>query len=57
MQLNVIKKILNKNGFFHTDEDFRCKHCTTFIGKNKASLGAHVRNCKANPINKSNTTV
>lgn len=56
MQLNVVKKILNKNGFFHTDEDFRCKHCTTFIGKNKASLGAHIRNCKANPINKTNTT-
>jgi ACT domain-containing protein len=52
MQLNTVKKILNKNGFFHTDEDFRCKHCTTFIGKNKASLGAHIRNCKANPINK-----
>lgn len=52
MQLNTIKKILNKNGFFHTDEDFRCKHCTTFIGKNKASLGAHIRNCKSNPINK-----
>lgn len=54
MQLNAVKKILNKNGFFHTDEDFRCKHCTTFIGKNKASLGAHIRNCKSNPINKSN---
>jgi ACT domain-containing protein len=52
MQLNSVKKILNKNGFFHSDEDFRCKHCNTFIGKNKASLGAHIRNCKANPINK-----
>jgi hypothetical protein len=52
MHLNAVKKILNKNGFFHTDEDFRCKHCTTFIGKNKASLGAHIRNCKSNPINK-----
>jgi hypothetical protein len=56
MQLNTVKKILNKNGFFHTDEDFRCKHCTTFTGKNKASLGAHIRNCKANPINKNNAT-
>jgi hypothetical protein len=53
MHLNAVKKILNKNGFFHTDDDFRCKHCTTFIGKNKASLGAHIRNCKVNPINKS----
>ena len=58
MQLNAVKKILNKNGFFHIDEDFRCKHCTTFIGKNKASLGAHIRNCKHNPINKpTNTTI
>ena len=57
MQLNTVKKILNKNGFFHTDEDFRCKHCTTFIGKNKASLGAHIRNCKCNPINKSNIII
>lgn len=54
MQLTAVKKILNKNGFFHADEDFRCKYCTTFIGKNKASLGAHIRNCKANPINKQN---
>jgi len=52
MHLNSVKKILNKNGFFHLEEDFRCKHCTTFIGKNKASLGAHIRNCKANPVNK-----
>jgi hypothetical protein len=52
MQINSVKKILNKNGFFHSDDDFRCKHCTTFIGKNKASLGAHIRNCKSNPINK-----
>lgn len=52
MQLTAIKKILNKNGFFNVDEDFRCKYCTTFIGKNKASLGAHIRNCKCNPNNK-----
>jgi hypothetical protein len=52
MQLNSVKKILNKNGFFQTDDDFKCKHCNTFAGKNKASLGAHIRNCKFNPINK-----
>jgi hypothetical protein len=52
LQLNSIKKILNKNGFFNTEDDFRCKHCTIFVGKNKASLGAHFRNCKLNPINK-----
>ena len=52
MQLNSVKKILNKNGFFQMDDDFKCKHCNTFAGKNKASLGAHIRNCKFNPINK-----
>ena len=52
MQLNSVKKILNKNGFFQMEDDFKCKHCNTFAGKNKASLGAHIRNCKFNPINK-----
>jgi hypothetical protein len=51
MQINSVKKILNKNGVFQSDDDFKCKHCNTFTGKNKASLGAHIRNCKFNPIN------
>jgi hypothetical protein len=51
MQLNSVKKILNKNGVFQNDDDFKCKHCNSFTGKNKASLGAHIRNCKFNPIN------
>jgi predicted Zn-ribbon and HTH transcriptional regulator len=51
MHLNSVKKILNKNGVFQVDDDFKCKHCNTFTGKNKASLGAHIRNCKFNPIN------
>jgi dissimilatory sulfite reductase (desulfoviridin) alpha/beta subunit len=51
MQLNSVKKILNKNGVFQSDDDFKCKHCNAFTGKNKASLGAHIRNCKFNPIN------
>jgi len=51
MQINAVKKILNKNGVFQTDDDFKCKHCNSFTGKNKASLGAHIRNCKFNPIN------
>ncbi len=51
MQLNSVKKILNKNGVFQSDDDFKCKHCNAFTGKNKASLGAHIRNCKYNPIN------
>lgn len=48
LQINSVKKILNKNGFFNSDDDFRCKHCSTFVGKNKASLGAHIRSCKLN---------
>jgi hypothetical protein len=52
MQLNSVKKILNRNGVFQNDNDFKCKYCNTFTGKNKASLGAHMRNCKFNPINK-----
>ena len=51
MQINSVKKILNKNGVFQSDDDFKCKHCNAFTGKNKASLGAHIRNCKFNPIN------
>ena len=52
MQINSVKKLLNKNGVFQSDDDFKCKHCNTFTGKNKASLGANIRNCKFNPINK-----
>ena len=34
------------------DYDFKCSLCNTWSGKNKASLGAHMRNCKSNPKNK-----
>ena len=57
MQINSVKKILNKNGVFQTDDDFKCKHCNAFTGKNKASLGAHIRNCKFNPINNNNKSI
>jgi hypothetical protein len=57
MQINSVKKLLNKNGVFQSDDDFKCKHCNTFAGKNKASLGAHIRNCKFNPINKTIGTI
>ena len=53
MQLNSVRKILHKNGLFQNEDEFKCKHCSTFTGKNKASLAAHVRNCKFNPINQS----
>lgn len=49
MQMNSVKKLLNKNSIFHLDEDFKCKFCNAFNGKNKASLGAHTRTCKSNP--------
>lgn len=54
MQINVVKKILNKNGIFQSDDDFKCKYCNSFTGKNKASIGAHIRNCKFNPTNSKN---
>ncbi len=41
-----------KNNAIQSDDDFKCKYCNTFTGKNKASLGAHIRNCKSNPKNK-----
>lgn len=51
MQMNSVKKLLFKNGILQNDDDFKCKNCNSFTGKNKASLGAHIRNCKANPNN------
>ena len=57
MQINSVKKILNKNGVFQSDDDFKCKHCNAFTGKNKASLGAHIRNCKFNPINNNTKSI
>ena len=48
LQLNSIKKLLRKNGLGVYEEDFSCKFCNAFTGKNKASLGAHMRNCKSN---------
>lgn len=51
MQYVSIKKILLKNGFLQNDDDFKCKFCNNFSGKNKASLGAHIRTCKMNPKN------
>lgn len=48
LQLAAIKNILIKNNAIQSDDDFKCKYCNTFTGKNKASLGAHIRNCKSN---------
>jgi len=51
IQINSIKKLLNKNGLFQDEHDFTCKFCAFFVGKNKMSLNAHTRVCKSNPTN------
>jgi hypothetical protein len=48
MQLPKIKKILIKLGNIENDNDFKCGFCNIWSGKNKASLAAHIRNCKCN---------
>jgi hypothetical protein len=52
IQLPKIKKFLMKLGNVENDNDFKCTFCNSWSGKNKASLGAHMRNCKFNPKNK-----
>lgn len=56
-QLPAVKKMITKLGVVENDNDFKCAFCSSWTGKNKASLGAHVRNCKLNPKNKDATTV
>ena len=51
IQLPKLKKLFIKIGNIENDNDFKCNFCNTWSGKNKASLGAHVRNCKFNPKN------
>lgn len=51
IQLPKIKKVLMKLGNIENDNDFKCNFCNSWSGKNKASLGAHIRNCKFNPKN------
>ncbi len=52
IQLPKLKKILIKGGNVENDNDFKCVFCNSWSGKNKASLAAHLRNCKYNPKNK-----
>ena len=47
IQLPKIKNILIRFGMIE-NENLKCPHCNTYEGKNKASLSAHIRNCKAN---------
>lgn len=55
IQLPRLKKMFIKIGNIENDYDFKCSLCNTWSGKNKASLGAHMRNCKSNPKNKEET--
>ena len=56
-QLPAVKKIITKLGVVENDNDFKCNFCSNWAGKNKASLGAHIRNCKMNPKNKEMSSV
>jgi hypothetical protein len=47
IQLPKIKNILVKFGLIE-NENLKCPHCNVYEGKNKASLSAHLRNCKFN---------
>ena len=51
IQLPKLKKLFIKIGNIENDNEFKCTFCNTWSGKNKASLGAHLRNCKSNPKN------
>jgi len=51
IQLPKLKKLFIKIGNIENDNEFKCAFCNTWSGKNKASLGAHLRNCKLNPKN------
>jgi hypothetical protein len=51
IQLPRIKNILIKFGLID-NENLKCPHCNIYEGKNKASLSAHLRNCKANSSKK-----
>jgi hypothetical protein len=51
IQLPKLKKLFINIGNIENDNEFKCAFCNTWSGKNKASLAAHVRNCKSNPKN------
>jgi hypothetical protein len=51
IQLPKIKKFLMNYGTIENDNDFKCSYCNSWSGKNKASLAAHIRNCKFRPKN------
>ena len=46
IQLPKLKKLFIKLGNIENDNEYKCTICNCWSGKNKASLGAHMRNCK-----------
>lgn len=54
IQFPKTKKFLMRIGNIENDNDFKCQLCNSWSGKNKASLAAHMRNCKYNIKNKIN---
>lgn len=54
IQFPKTKKFLMRLGNIENDNDFKCQLCNSWSGKNKASLAAHMRNCKFNFKNKGN---
>jgi len=54
IQFPKTKKFLMRLGNIENDNDFKCQLCNSWSGKNKASLAAHMRNCKFNLKNKGN---
>ena len=56
IQLPKIKNILIKFGVIEND-NLKCPYCTLYEGKSKASLSAHIRNCKSNPSKKKDSSL
>ena len=56
IQLPKIKNILIKFGIIE-NENLKCQYCNIYEGKNKASLSAHLRNCKFNSTKKKDDNV
>ena len=54
LQFFALKRVLTRNGLLQSDDEFKCRFCNSFTGKNRASLGAHVRGCKFNPAKTAN---
>jgi len=55
LQLPILKRFLTQHHRTFQETELRCPHCTTFTGKNKGSISAHVRSCRLNPRNATQT--